>query len=89
MLKEAKFEQVYIVCGYTDMRRSIDGLAVVNVADGADVNMGLGSFKLLLCHLKYSSCIVCSIIITFSIPCGFPHIEYIILQTAGKHKRNF
>ena len=27
MLKEAKFEQVYIVCGYTDMRRSIDGLA--------------------------------------------------------------
>ena len=27
MLKEARFEQVYIVCGYTDMRRSIDGLA--------------------------------------------------------------
>ena len=26
MLKEARFEQVYIVCGYTDMRRSIDGL---------------------------------------------------------------
>ena len=28
------------------------GLAVVNVADGADVNMGLGSFKFLLSHLK-------------------------------------
>ena len=28
------------------------GLAVVNMADGADVNMGLGSFKLLLSHLK-------------------------------------
>lgn len=27
LLKEAKFEQVYIVCGYTDMWRSIDGLA--------------------------------------------------------------
>ena len=26
MLKEARFDQVYIVCGYTDMRRSIDGL---------------------------------------------------------------
>ena len=24
-----KFPQVYIVCGYTDMRRSIDGLAAV------------------------------------------------------------
>ena len=29
MLKEAGFEQVYIVCGYTDMRRSIDGLAAI------------------------------------------------------------
>ena len=28
------------------------GLAVVNVADGANVNMGLGSFKFLLSHLK-------------------------------------
>ena len=27
MLKEMRFPQVYIVCGYTDMRRSIDGLA--------------------------------------------------------------
>lgn len=27
MLKEARFEQAYIVCRYTDMRRSIDGLA--------------------------------------------------------------
>lgn len=27
MLKEMQFEKVYIVCGYTDMRRSIDGLA--------------------------------------------------------------
>ena len=26
------------------------GLAVVNMADGADVNMGFSSFKLLLCH---------------------------------------
>ena len=26
MLNEAGFEQVYIVCGYTDMLRSIDGL---------------------------------------------------------------
>jgi hypothetical protein len=25
---------------------------VVNVADGANVNMGLGSFKFLLSHLK-------------------------------------
>ncbi len=31
------------------------GLAVVNVADGANVNVGLISLKLLLCHLKYSS----------------------------------
>jgi len=29
MLKEMKFPQVYIVCGYTDMRRSIDGMAAV------------------------------------------------------------
>ena len=29
MLKETKFEQVYIVCGYTDMRRSIDGLSAI------------------------------------------------------------
>ena len=28
------------------------GLAVVDVTDGADVNMGLGSFKFLLSHLK-------------------------------------
>ena len=26
MLKEMRFPQVYLVCGYTDMRRSIDGL---------------------------------------------------------------
>ena len=29
MLKETRFEQVYLVCGYTDMRRSIDGLAAI------------------------------------------------------------
>ena len=28
------------------------GLTMVNVTDGADVNMGLGSFKFLLSHLK-------------------------------------
>lgn len=27
MLREAKSKQAYIVCGYTDVRRSIDGLA--------------------------------------------------------------
>lgn len=27
MLKEMRFPQVYLVCGYTDMRRSIDSLA--------------------------------------------------------------
>ena len=27
MLKEMRFPQVYLVCGYTNMRRSIDGLA--------------------------------------------------------------
>ena len=27
MLKEMRFPQVYLVCGYTDMRSSIDGLA--------------------------------------------------------------
>ena len=27
MLKEMRFPQVYLVCGYTYMRRSIDGLA--------------------------------------------------------------
>ena len=27
MLKEMRFPQVYLVCGYTDMRQSIDGLA--------------------------------------------------------------
>ena len=27
MLKEMRFPQVYLVCGYTDMRCSIDGLA--------------------------------------------------------------
>lgn len=37
MLKEAGFEQVYIVCGYTDMRRSIDGLAAI-----IHQNFGLG-----------------------------------------------
>lgn len=29
MLKELKAESVYIVCGNTDMRRSIDGLAAI------------------------------------------------------------
>ncbi len=29
MLKELKAVSVYIVCGYTDMRRSIDGLAAI------------------------------------------------------------
>ena len=29
MLKEMDFAQTYIVCGYTDMRRSIDGLAAI------------------------------------------------------------
>ena len=29
MLKELKAESVYIVCGYTDMWRSIDGLAAI------------------------------------------------------------
>ena len=27
MLKEANFENVYIACGYTDLRYGIDGLA--------------------------------------------------------------
>lgn len=27
MLKEMKFPQAYIVCGYTDLRRGVDGLA--------------------------------------------------------------
>ena len=31
------------------------GLAVVNVTDGTDVDVGLGSFKLLLCHFGNSS----------------------------------
>lgn len=29
MLKEMSFPQVYLVCGYTDMQRSIDGLAAI------------------------------------------------------------
>ena len=29
MLKEMRFPQVYLVCGYTDMRRGIDGLAAI------------------------------------------------------------
>jgi transposase len=29
MLKELNVAQTYIVCGYTDMRRSIDGLAAI------------------------------------------------------------
>ncbi|MBR3900534.1 MAG: IS66 family insertion sequence element accessory protein TnpB [Ruminococcus sp.] len=29
MLKEIRFPQVYLVCGYTDMRRGIDGLAAI------------------------------------------------------------
>ena len=29
MLKEMNIAQTYIVCGYTDMRRSIDGLAAI------------------------------------------------------------
>ena len=37
MLKEARFEQVYIVCGYTDMRRSIDGLAETTGQDQGTV----------------------------------------------------
>lgn len=29
MLREFNSSQIYIVCGYTDMRRSIDGLAAI------------------------------------------------------------
>ena len=29
MLKELKLENIYIVCGHTDMRKSIDGLAAM------------------------------------------------------------
>lgn len=29
MLKDLKFENIYIVCGHTDMRKSIDGLASI------------------------------------------------------------
>ena len=29
MLKELSAENIYIVCGHTDMRKSIDGLAVI------------------------------------------------------------
>ena len=29
MLKEIKAENIYIVCGQTDMRKSIDGLAAI------------------------------------------------------------
>ena len=27
MLSESKFEEIYIACGYTDLRYGIDGLA--------------------------------------------------------------
>lgn len=29
MLREAKFKEIYIACGYTDLRNGIDGLATV------------------------------------------------------------
>ena len=29
MLKDLKIENIYIVCGHTDMRKSIDGLASI------------------------------------------------------------
>lgn len=29
MLSETKFNQVYLACGYTDLRRGIDGLATI------------------------------------------------------------
>lgn len=29
MLNEMRFPQVYLVCGYTDMQREIDGLAAI------------------------------------------------------------
>ena len=32
--------------------RSQSGLTVVNVTDGTDINVGLGSFKMCLCHWK-------------------------------------
>ena len=38
------------------------GLAVVDVTDGADVNMGLSSLKFLLSHLKKSSLTICVLI---------------------------
>ncbi|MPN01348.1 hypothetical protein SDC9_148557 [bioreactor metagenome] len=34
-------------------RRGKGGLAVVDVADGSNVNMGLSSLKFCLCHLDY------------------------------------
>ncbi|CAN4031196.1 Fe-S cluster assembly scaffold protein NifU, partial [Dysosmobacter welbionis] len=43
------------------------GLAMVDVTNGADVNMGLGSFKFLLSHLK----ILLSIFKICWVQCGF------------------
>ncbi|MDE6678619.1 MAG: transposase [Ruminococcus sp.] len=48
MLKELKAESVYIVCGYTDMRRSIDGLAAI-VQQNFGLEPCLGSLFLFYC----------------------------------------
>ena len=38
MLKEINAANIYIVCGYTDMRKSIDGLAA-NIREEFDLDL--------------------------------------------------
>jgi len=40
MLGESKFEEIYIACGYTDLRYGIDGLATT-----VKENFGLNPFS--------------------------------------------
>ena len=53
MLKDAKcFKNVYIVCGFTDLRKGIDSLAAV-IADRTDISPSVPGTLFLFCGRRH------------------------------------